>query len=301
MLNVERLHKVWRLAVASPMPGEAQAALDRARAIVEMEGYTLPDIPRLLGQEDLWHVDAPLLADRIAVLWRYGSLEAATQLTPIERAVNDAVKRFRGGAKAVAQGRHADYPGRNACDRVPKDGDDADAVRAAWPLPSTLSEARAELDLWHDREQYLRAVWLDPRDITRLSRACELRWDIVRDLLRTGLRAQSLADVLVRQRWLINSGSFDAEIDNAVLADLEHLCGLQAAVQTGQAVQPASHTASQRRNQVLALLSNMDTAALSDREIARRVGCSPQTVSNHRRRMFLSGCGKPGSTAGTAK
>ncbi len=297
MLNVERLRKVWRLAVASPQPREAQAALARARAIVEMEGYALPDIPRLLGQKSLWHVDAPLLADRIAVLWRYGSLEAATQPTPIERAVDEAVKRFRGGGKAAAQGRHADYPGRNACDRVPKDGDDA--VRAAWPLPSTMSEAKGELDLWQEREQDLRAVWLDPWDITRPSPACGLRWDIVRDLLRTGLRAQTLADVLVRQRWLIDSDMFDMETDDAVLADLEHLCELQAAVQTGQAAQPASHTAGQRRNQVLALLSNMDTAALSDREIARRVRCSPQTVSNHRRRMFLSGCGKPGSTAGT--
>ncbi len=299
MLNVERLRKVWRLAVASPQPGEAQAALERARAIVEMEGYAMPDIPRLLGQKDLWHVDAPLLADRIAVLWRYGSLEAATQPMPIERAVNEAVKRFRGGDKATAQERHADHHGRSACDRVPRDGDDA--VRAAWPLPSTLPEAKAELDLWQERERDLRAVWLDPWDITRLSPACGLRQDIVRDFLRTGLRAQSLADVLVRQRWLIDSGMFDAEIENAVLADLEHLCGLQAAVQTGQAAQPTSPTASQRRSQVLALLSNMDTAALSDREIARRVGCSPQTVSNHRRRMFLSGRGKPGSTAGAAE
>lgn len=121
MLNVERLRKVWRLAVASPQPGEAQAALERARAIVQAEGYALPDIPRLLGQKDLWHVDAPLLADRIAVLWRYGSLEAATQSTPIERAVDEAVKRFRGGGKAAPQGRHADHPGRSACDRVPKD------------------------------------------------------------------------------------------------------------------------------------------------------------------------------------
>jgi DNA-binding Lrp family transcriptional regulator len=45
-------------------------------------------------------------------------------------------------------------------------------------------------------------------------------------------------------------------------------------------------TASDRREEVIRLLSNVDTTTLADREIARMVGVSPQTVGNIRRRII---------------
>jgi DNA-binding CsgD family transcriptional regulator len=66
-----------------------------------------------------------------------------------------------------------------------------------------------------------------------------------------------------------------------MIADLEHLVKIQqASVHNGQIL-----NTTERREEILRMLSNMDTVALSDREIARRVGASPQTVGNLRHRM----------------
>ena len=62
-----------------------------------------------------------------------------------------------------------------------------------------------------------------------------------------------------------------------MIADLEHL--VPRSVPEGHSV-----TATARSAEVLRLLSDMQTAALPDREIARRTGVSPQTVGNIRRR-----------------
>lgn len=68
----------------------------------------------------------------------------------------------------------------------------------------------------------------------------------------------------------------------------------------GQREFPAPHqapsagpaTATARREEVLRLLSNPDTASLSDREIARRVGVSPTTVGTLRKRAGLHHCAR---------
>jgi DNA invertase Pin-like site-specific DNA recombinase len=81
------------------------------------------------------------------------------------------------------------------------------------------------------------------------------------------------------------------EVEEGLIEDLEHFAALEksAGVHFGRA--PGAHdtvplrTATERRAEVKRLLSNVDTAHLSDREIARRVGVSPQTVGNIRRRM----------------
>ncbi len=52
-------------------------------------------------------------------------------------------------------------------------------------------------------------------------------------------------------------------------------------VQSGQ----PTTSPSARRIEVLRLLSNVDTAHLTDREIARRTGVSPQTVGDLRRKQ----------------
>ena len=71
-----------------------------------------------------------------------------------------------------------------------------------------------------------------------------------------------------------------------MLADLEHLARTQTTpispVQTGHHA-----TATARRAEVERLLSDPATATLPDRKIARRVGVSPQTVGNIRRRAGL--------------
>ena len=61
----------------------------------------------------------------------------------------------------------------------------------------------------------------------------QLREHIVRDLLEFGLRATCLADVIVRQRYAVEMGQdgFYGPMDEAVLADLEHLATGKARLQ----------------------------------------------------------------------
>jgi hypothetical protein len=116
-----------------------------------------------------------------------------------------------------------------------------------------------------------------------------LRWDIVADLLRTGLPATSVADLRLRYQHMLDQSFIMPEMEPVILADLERLAALEAKadVQKGRAAASdrPNRTARERNAEVRRCLSNMDAAPLSDREIARRVGVSPQTVGNIRRRM----------------
>ena len=123
------------------------------------------------------------------------------------------------------------------------------------------------------------------------------RWEIVRDLLEAGLRVRTINDVLIRQRHFVGREYNMPNVEEAVLADLEVLAEMaktppESAVQTGHVHNGQRETATQRREEVIRLLSNLDTVALSDREIARRVGVSPQTVGNIRRRLMVKATAK---------
>lgn len=157
-----------------------------------------------------------------------------------------------------------------------------DALRGAYPLSDTTTAAAAEYAMWQRRDRDLGLMLGDTTD-SQLDLPARLRQGIVERLLATGLRATSVADVLARQRYLVDLEESASEIERAVLLDLEHLTAAAtpapAPAQAGQ----ASSTAA-RRAEVLRLLSNLDTARLPDREIARRAGVSPQTVGSLRRK-----------------
>jgi hypothetical protein len=159
---------------------------------------------------------------RIAVISKYGSEDAAKAPTPIERAIEYAVeplrRSVRDGTRAVESldGWHSST--REAPDSVRR------AVEQGWQMPTTILAAKAEYDLWEEREDELRAAWGAARDEGNfLSLACHLRHEIVRGLLETGLRAQSIAEVLIRHRYHLEMGLSAWDIDQAVLTDLEHL------------------------------------------------------------------------------
>jgi prophage antirepressor-like protein len=81
------------------------------------------------------------------------------------------------------------------------------------------------------------------------------------------------------------------EVDGGMLTDLEHLAASEKKAGVDFAHPSGAHdtvplrTAAERRTKVKSLLSKRATAQLSDRELAQRVGVSPQTVGNIRRRM----------------
>jgi hypothetical protein len=229
-------------------------------------------------------------AYRAAVIARYGGKDAATKPTEIERTIDAAVAPF------MRKEMHTDS--RDPTPRTTLDGWWWDggqiservvaAMQAALPLPTTIAEAKAEYDIWRERDCELEAIQGRGRD-TWLSLGCYLRLHLVTNLLHHCLRAVSIEDALVRQRAIRDDDMPpDENEQDAMLADLEHLARTQTTpispVQTGHHA-----TATARRAEVERLLSDPATATLPDREIARRVGVSPQTIGNIRRRAGMQG------------
>ncbi len=327
-MNLALLAKVWALA-GSANAGEAAAARERARTMVEREGKTLADVPGLLrghakpaaaGQEAPQHSpggfafydtnnpahlaawaerdrkrredqarrDAP---GRAEVLARYGGLDAALAWTEREQLLRASVAAWSVFEKAPRERWTFSVDGHQLESSSEPSARVLHALSTAYPLPSTVTDAAAEFAAWEDRDRDLGLV-LESAGASQLDLSAYLRRDMVRTLLETGLRSVSIAEVLIRQRHAVASDMSEPEIEKAVLADLEHLAALTAHrdVQNGQAAEAAPpsfewSTATARRHRVRELLSHVDTAGLPDREIARRVGVSPQTVGNLRRQM----------------
>jgi len=164
---------------------------------------------------------------RIAVIAKYGSEDAAKEPTPIEQTIDAAVEPLRRGVREGTRavesldGWHRLLSTREAPDSVRR------AVEQAAPMPTTILAAKTEYDLWNERDDELAAAWGAARgEAEYLSLGCYLRRDMVRDLLETGLRAQSIGDVLIRQRHYVERDFTMHEVEQAVLADLEHLVTL---------------------------------------------------------------------------
>jgi len=308
-MNLARLAKVWALTTSSA-PGEAAAARAQAQRIVERAGKTLADVPGLLGQAPQQPKPAPFTfvdigtpegraayaaqaarhkaardrreaPERAEVLQRYGTAEAALAWTMQEVQLRSAVRPWSTFQRAPNNHRTAAVDGWTlACLTNPPQRV-LDALADAYSLPATIAEAATVYQAWQRRDRDLGLVLGDTTD-TQLDLHAYLRGQIVEQLLATELRATTLADVLARQRYLVDLGWNSPKIEQAVLLDLEHLAGMASAppVQSGQ----VSTSPKARRAEVLQLLSNVDTARLTDREIARRVGVSPQTVGNLRRK-----------------
>jgi hypothetical protein len=319
--TLEKLRKVWAMR-GSAHPGERANAERLATRIVAGFGYWPGDIEDLLrgvdpsatgtGQQargsagftcyDMgdpaqaeawaevdrrrWRAQEP---ERAAVLRRYGSLEAVLAWTEHERLLRAAVAPWTLFHDPPDQQRTKSIDGR---ENESFDKPSARVVRAlseAYPLPTSITAAAAEYGAWRRRDREL-GLFSDFPRMTHLDLSAQLRENIVGDLLWTGLRATSVAEVLLRCQHAIDIGFSMPEVDQAVVEDLECLVAReqQRHVQNGHPTASSERphrTARQRSAEVRRLLSNVDTSRLSDREIARRAGVSPQTVGNIRRRL----------------
>ncbi|POR40221.1 hypothetical protein [Methylobacterium sp. V23] len=248
---------------------------------------------------------------RVAALAEYGSEDAVFAETEHERALEAACrplivrKPIIGGDMDTLLG--WDFIGGG--DFRPEV---REAVAAAYDLPVRPREAWEEWQGWdriyRDREAFFRdygfPVWV------------EARRHVVEELLNEA-PARSMNDLRARLSWIDYLKSIDLlghrPRDDALLATLRadiermgtRIRDQAASVQNGQgdtsgpvgspnpgtsnrpvqSGQPRRTNAEKRRD-VLALLNlrGFQTAPLTDREIARRAGVSPQTVGNIRRR-----------------
>ena len=296
-LDREKLRKLRALMQGGKTEGERRAAKGKAEALAARAGLSLGaalsklDAPAqaqpgnfFAGFEDWMEEKEPGYkartaqrraqreAERLArcqeLLARYGSEEAVFAPTAMEeclRVALDPLREGRDGLKGWITG-----------EPTPAIWE---ALRKAAPLPDTLQGIWAEHAAWERLADDRTAFEPDhslPCHIR--ARQAALEWHMDRT------PAPTVAGMRARLDWLahLNDRAFQRDIreDEALIAtlraDFEAMAAGMPAPQ-GEAQRPA-----QRRAAVLDLLST--APGLSDREIARRIGCSPQTVGNLRRR-----------------
>ncbi|GGJ22659.1 Lrp/AsnC family transcriptional regulator [Neoroseomonas lacus] len=234
---------------------------------------------------------------RQTVIRKYGSEESAKAPTARERALDSAAAPFV--CREMKTYSNGTFPNWTLDGWDPfglSKGEMPAHVRAALetalPWPKTLAEAADELAWWEHRDREIGAAWGDVRGDSYLSLACYARRNMIDDALAYDIPAADIRDLIHRQRHGMDRDWHDEKINAAVLADLERF-----AAQGNQSEQPEAggqrvsetvqfgQTATQRREAVVVMLSDPDTAALPNRELARRAGVSPSTVSNIRRRL----------------
>jgi len=161
-----------------------------------------------------------------AILARYGSEEAA--LAPCEREkvlIAATAHLVRMEWKNYANGRFEIETLDGWHDGIAQEipASVVQAVSAAYSLPATVTEAYAEWQYWEGRDREIGLINDNTGD-TNLGLAAEARREVVRRLFKTELRARSLAEVILRQRVVVESEvSAEREHEQAILADLEAL------------------------------------------------------------------------------
>ncbi|MFG1182130.1 winged helix-turn-helix domain-containing protein [Xanthobacter versatilis] len=173
-----------------------------------------------------------------------------------------------------------------------------EVVTSAYPWPATLAEALSEVKDW-DRLRWDRGLFCRPGEWSHYAEV-ECRVTLLEDELKSGRPAASWDDLQARfdwkryteeRTWIDPTPRDDPfldrlEADFAFLKASAQAAGQESTAPNGSqaasAPQPATRrTNAQKRADVLSMLDTHPD--LSDREIARRAGVSPQTVNTHRR------------------
>ncbi len=257
--------------------------------------------------------EAELTARRAALLAEFGSEAAILRPTLNERDLHSAAALLTVRGNPGSQPSLMGWTGGRAANMPPEVWRE---IGGAVRLPSTVAGTLEELSGWRQRWEALAAFEGEADPPLWLKARCailEQRLD--------ALPPQSRADVVARLRWVLEAMAAGPNPDEAarlarLRVDLDDCAasGLlevapepeeplpmesePGAVQIGhpaegvsQAVDPSPRTGANKRRAILDLLqSNAGKSGtdLTDREIARRVGCSPQTVGNVRKSLALA-------------
>ena len=298
-LDIDKLRKVRALMEGGKTEGERQAATNRAEALAARAGMTLRqalsklDKPEASPSSRDCHASfddkveerqrgwksrmAKEKSDRAArridrwidLLKQYGPAndEELYKNTPMEARLREAL-----ASLPLSGHRFQGYDGWTSGSPTPSMWEALGAVS----LPITVQAAWAEYQQWQALTDARAIISPDYRP-EKWIRARQAALEHLLDTMRT----PSVEGIRARLEWmqflLEQPTSREVERDCAVLAMLRaDFEALACNVQSGR------RSATEQRAEVLALLRA--TPSLSDREIARRVGCSPQTVGNLRRR-----------------
>ena len=238
---------------------------------------------------------------RAAVLEKYGSELAAIARDPREQALHDAAAPWLEGPHVPDAGYeylagrwHDSMGGWTRYGSGHPVAECRAIVEAALPLPRTVREARDELRYWDARDDEISHAlecWGDEQ----LDLPASYRRSLVVTLYRDTLPIVTLDDLHIRLQFAADS-TWKADAAEVAVSNLD---GFERLVLNGTGVPPRApdssnldsvqferpRTASARRRAVLDMVSDLDTANLSDREIARRAGVSASTVGAARRKL----------------
>lgn len=244
---------------------------------------------------------------RTAVLARYGTIFRVFEATEKERKLRRAVSPFSQFTPfRTPAGGKAQYTSKlDKCWKIEIELGDLSkrarrAIETAYPVPLTLADVLAELIEW-DQLAYDRKVFTDQNE-WNLDMEVVGRVAILKDILRNK-PASSWDDIQARFAWDAHNWRQqwiwpeeyerdDDEFLKRIQADISALRERYEGqpVQVGQPktgttdeIHRMSRSNADIRNSVLSMLDT--NPELSDREISRRVGVSPQTVNNWRRRQ----------------
>ncbi|AGT08123.1 helix-turn-helix domain-containing protein [Paracoccus aminophilus] len=297
-LDTEKLLKLRALMERGATEGERAAARSRAEVLAAKAGLTLSAALSTLdatpapqpssffaGFDDWMEAKEPGYKAREAVrraekeakrrarckelLALYGSVDAVFEPTPLEAALRDALEPLMDPANTL-------WGYRGFSFRAGPTPEMWVAMRAAVSMPSTVQEAWAA---YQAKEELIEHRIAFSPDYT--SWQWEDAWSSALEHLLDNLRDPSVEGISARLKWLEHRANHemvpDPDQERALVASLQ--ADFAAFVQSGQS---APQRPADRRATVLDLLRA--GLALSDREIARRAGVSPQTVGNIRKR-----------------
>ncbi len=309
-LDIEKFRKVYALVTGGATDGERAAAKARASTIAERAGMSLSDVvSKLDGNReapkasnffsDLFNTpefkaqqaerNSQNAIKRAALIREYGSEDALFADTANEILLSKAVDHLKdwrdwetpeGVTEKVACGLAGWIGGGDAMPQPVRV-----AVSGAIPIPEDLAGVLAEYRAW-DKLYMDRSVFTDFEPWYWV----EARTIILREIL-DARPVRDWLDMLARMDW------WEFELLSDVYCDRDSILKFQCRIVADMAILmalsthgiastdiPTHRTNADKRAAVLSMLDI--SPELSDREISRRTGVSPQTVGNWRRRTL---------------
>jgi hypothetical protein len=330
-LDIQKFRKVHALVTGGATDGERKAARARAEAMAKASGLTFtqaaskldvtkpepvnffagfadwmeekePGYKARCAREDAER-QARYAARRAEILKEFGTVKAFFDPTPLEKLILKAgapfvTKRSSYIDVCGTRRRYAkEFAGVSGNFFLLKDvaQEAIAAVKSAYPFPETIVEAFEELKAW-DKLNRDRAHFYEHHEYY-FDLPIELRVELLRDVMRNQ-PVTSWDDLAARlhyksyawQQEQIDEKDFEDPEWARLFSDFRILRE-QAEAGHSSSVQGGRRTNADKRAAVLSLLKT--NPELSDRAISRRVGVSPQTVSNWRARIAKSGRRQP--------
>lgn len=312
-LDIERFRKVYALVNGGATEGERAAAKARASKIAAKAGMSLNDAvskldapiqqpkpknifedffnsPEMKAQRsDRQRKDA---LKRELVLNEYGSIKAVFDPTPWDVALRKAIEPFSVvmsyACTSGVQRQYTSFMDGEQAGIMLKGTERAkSAIASAFPIPTTIQKAMDEIKAWNklrwDRGLFFEHYEPEPEVYVR-QRLVEAFIESAPVKSWNDLEARfAWKKYEFESQWIEPTERDDpfmdrVEADFIILRDLYENSNPQAAT-----VQNRHRTNADKRAAVVSILDAQPE--LSDREISRRLGVSPQTVGNWRRRI----------------